>query len=64
MGSDATIVEVPKPSKRRLPFPLLITRMLANPVASWAEDFYDEPIVVYPALGLEVVFVMDAELIQ
>jgi cytochrome P450 len=64
MGSDATIIEVPKPPKRRLPFPLLILRMIANPVASWAEDFYDEPIVVYRSLGLEVVFVMDPELIQ
>lgn len=63
-GSDATIVEVPKPPKRPRPFPLLITRMLANPVASWAEDFYDEPIVVYRALGLKVVFIMDPELIQ
>jgi len=35
MGSDATIVEVPKPPKRWLPFPLLILRMLAVCEASW-----------------------------
>jgi cytochrome P450 len=64
MASDATIVEVPRPPAGRLPFPLLILRMIGNPVASWSEDFYDEPIVVYRTLGLETVFVMDPELIQ
>jgi cytochrome P450 len=38
--------------------------MVSNPVASWGEDFYDEPIVIYRNLGLETVFVMDPELIQ
>ena len=64
MASDATIVEVPRPPAGRLPFLLLILRMIGNPVASWSEDFYDEPIVVYRTLGLETVFVMDPELIQ
>jgi cytochrome P450 len=39
-------------------------RMVSNPVASWSEDFYDEPIVVYRGLGSETAFVMDPELIQ
>ena len=64
MASDATIVEVPRPPTGRLPFLLLILRMIGNPVASWSEDFYDELIVVYRTLGLETVFVMDPELIQ
>lgn len=64
MVSDATIVEVPRPPAGRLPFLLLMLRMIGNPVASWSEDFYDEPIVVYRTLGLETVFVMDPELIQ
>ena len=64
MASDATIVEVPRPPAGRLPFLLLMLRTIGNPVASWSEDFYDEPIVVYRTLGLETVFVMDPELIQ
>ena len=64
MASDATIVEVPRPPAGRLPFLLLMLRTIGNPVASWWEDFYDEPIVVYRTLGLETVFVMDPELIQ
>jgi cytochrome P450 len=64
MAEHATIVEVPRPPKWRLPFPLLMLRMVGNPVASWAEDFYDEPIVVYHSLGLETAFVMDPDLIQ
>lgn len=64
MPSDATIVEVPRPPAGRLPFLRLIARMVSNPVASWGEDFYDEPIVVYRNLGLQTVFVMDPGLIQ
>jgi hypothetical protein len=64
MASDATIVEVPRPPAGRLPFPLLILRTIGNPVANWAQDFYDEPVVVYRTFGLETVFVMDPELIQ
>jgi hypothetical protein len=63
-AADMSIIEVPKPPKRRLPFPLLMLRMVANPVLSWAEDFYDDPIVVYRSLGLETAFVMSPELIQ
>jgi len=37
---------------------------VSNPVASWGEDFYDEPIVVYRDFGLETVFVTDPELTQ
>ncbi|HBH41555.1 MAG TPA: hypothetical protein DD732_08280 [Rhizobiales bacterium] len=64
MATDTTIAERPVPPKRRLSFPLLVLRMIANPVASWSEDFYDEPLVVYRWLGLEIAFVMDPELIQ
>ena len=63
MASDATIVEVLRPPAGRLPF-LLILRTFGNPVASWAQDIYDEPVVVYRTFGLETVFVMDPELIQ
>ena len=55
---------MPRPPAGRLPFLLLMLRTIGNPVASWSEDFYDEPIVVYRTLGLETVFVMDPELIQ
>jgi cytochrome P450 len=60
----ATIAERPVLPKRRLSFPLLMLRMVSNPVASWGEDFYDEKVVVYRWLGLQTVFVMDPELIQ
>jgi len=43
---------------------MLMLRMVGNPVASWSEHFYDEPLVVYRWLGLETAFVMDPELIQ
>jgi cytochrome P450 len=43
---------------------MLMLRMIGNPVASWSEDFYEEPLVVYRWLGLENAFVMDPELIQ
>ena len=61
---DATIVEVPKPPAGRLPFLRVLARLVSNPVASWGEDFYDEPIVVYRDFGLETVFVTDPELTQ
>ena len=64
MALDATIVEVPKPPAGRLPFLRLLARLVSNPVASWGEDFYDEPIVVYRDFGLETVFVTDPELTQ
>jgi cytochrome P450 len=59
-----TIVEVPKPPRGRLPFLRLLARLVSNPVASWGEDFYDAPIVVYRDLGLQTLFVPDPELIQ
>ena len=64
MATDTTIAERPVPPKGRLSFPKLMLRMVSNPVASWSEDFYDEPLVVYRWLGLEIAFVMDPELIQ
>ena len=64
MPSDATIVEVPRPPAGRLPFLQLLARVVSNPVESWGEDFYDEPIVVYDDFGLQTVFVMDPELVQ
>src|SRR5262245_17182692 len=63
MALDA-IVEVPKPPAGRLPFLLLLARLVSNPVASWGRDFYEEPIVVYDNFGLQTAFVMDPELIQ
>ena len=53
MARQATIAERPDPPKGRLSFPMLMLRMLGNPVASWGEDFYEEPVVVYRSLGLE-----------
>ena len=64
MALDATIVEVPKPPAGRPPFLRLLARLVSNPVASWGEDFYDEPIVVYRDFGLETVFVTDPKLTQ
>jgi hypothetical protein len=64
MATDTTIAERPVPPKGRLSFPKLMLRMVSNPVASWGEDFYDEPMVVYRWLGLETAFVMDPALIQ
>ena len=64
MPSDATIVEVPRPPAGRLPFLLLLARVVSNPVGSWGRDFYAEPVVVYDDFGLQTVFVMDPELIQ
>jgi cytochrome P450 len=64
MALDATIVEAPKPPAGRLPFLRMLARLVSNPVASWGEDLYDEPIVVYRDFGLETVFVTDPELSQ
>ncbi len=64
MARDATIAERPAPPKGRLSFPMLMLRMIGNPVASWGEDFYEEPLVRYRWLGLETLFVMDPTLIQ
>src|SRR6476660_8401989 len=35
MASDATIVEIPKPPRGRLPFLRLLARLVSNPVSSW-----------------------------
>jgi cytochrome P450 len=64
MATDAIIEERPVPPKGRLSFPMLMLRMLRNPVASWGEDFYREDIVAYRWLGLETAFVMDPEAIR
>ena len=53
-----------KAARGRLPFLRLLARVVSNPVGSWGEDFYDEPIVVYDDFGLQTVFVMDRELVQ
>jgi hypothetical protein len=47
MASHSNIVEVPKAPAERLPFALLLARMVSKPVGSWGRDFYSEPIVVY-----------------
>ena len=47
MARDTIIAEWPVPPKGRLSFPMLILRMIANPVASWGEDFYGQPAVLY-----------------
>ncbi len=64
MARDTIIAERPVPPKGRLSFPMLILRMIANPVASWGEDFYEEPAVLYRWLGLQTLYVMDPILIQ
>ena len=64
MATDAIIEERPVPPKGRLSFPMLMLRMLRNPVASWGEDFYQEGIVAYRWLGLETACVMDPEAIR
>jgi cytochrome P450 len=64
MARDTIIAERPVPPKGRLSFPMLILRMIANPVASWGEDFYEEPAVLYRWLGLQTLYVMDPVLIQ
>ena len=64
MARAAIIEERPVPPKGRVSFPMLMVRMLRNPVASWGEDFYQEGIVAYRWLGLETAFVMDPDAIQ
>jgi cytochrome P450 len=64
MTEDASIVEIPAPPDGRLSFPMLLARMVRNPIASWGRDFYEEPIIVYRSFGLDTVFVMDPALIQ
>jgi hypothetical protein len=64
MARDTIIAERPVPPKGRLSFPMLILHMIANPVASWGEDFYEEPAVLYRWLGLQTLYVMDPVLIQ
>jgi hypothetical protein len=48
MDRPATIPELPKPSKRGLPLPILLLRLMTNPAEIWAEHFFEEPVVVYP----------------
>jgi cytochrome P450 len=43
---------------------MLMLRMIGNPVASWGEDFYEEPVIRYRWLGRDALFVMDPALIQ
>jgi cytochrome P450 len=43
---------------------MLMLRLIGNPVASWGEDFYQEPVVRYRWLGRDTLFVMDPALIQ
>ncbi len=64
MAREAIIEERPVPPKGRLSFPMLMLRILANPVASWGEDFYEEGIIFYRWLGLETVFVMDPKAVE
>jgi cytochrome P450 len=64
MAREAIIEERPVPPKGRLSFPMLMLRILGNPVASWGQDFYEEGIVAYRWLGVETAFVMDPEVIQ
>jgi cytochrome P450 len=64
MTLDATIPLLPVPPSRRLSFLRLMIEMVKNPLGSWGEDFYDEPVIVYRNFGLENAFVMDPELIQ
>jgi cytochrome P450 len=64
MSRDAIIEERPVPPKGRLAFPMLMLRILGNPVASWGEDFYQESVVAYRWLGVETAFVMDPDVIQ
>ncbi len=64
MAMPETIPLLPVPPKRRLSFPLLILKTISNPIASWSQDFYDEPVVFYRSLGIETLYVMDPALIQ
>ena len=64
MARETIIAELPIPPKGRLSFPMLILRMIVNPVASWGEDFYGQPAVLYRWFGLQTLYVMDPALIQ
>jgi cytochrome P450 len=64
MTSDAIVANLPRPPSGRLAFPLLIARLIGNPIAAWGTDFYEEPLIVYRWLGIETAFVMDPETIQ
>ncbi|HZP09281.1 cytochrome P450 [Methyloceanibacter sp.] len=64
MAREAIIEERPVPPEGRLSFPMLMLRILGNPVASWGEDFYREGIVVYRWLGIETAFVMNPKAIE
>jgi cytochrome P450 len=61
---QASIPLVPMPPARRPNFPGLVFRMLRNPVASWAEDFYDEIRILYRSFGFDIAFIMDPALIE
>jgi len=64
MDLTESIAEVPAPPGRRLPLPLLLLKIISNPVTSWSREFYEEPFVLYRKLGFEVAFVMDPDLIE
>jgi cytochrome P450 len=64
MTSDAIVANLPRPPSGRLAFPLLIARLIGNPIAAWGTDFYEEPLIVYRWMGIETAFVMDPETIQ
>jgi hypothetical protein len=46
MALASSITEVPQQSSGRLPFPLLLARVVSNPVGKLGRDFYAEPMVV------------------
>ena len=64
MTSDAIVANLPRPPSGRLAFPLLIARLIGNPIAAWGTDFYEEPLIVYRWMGIQTAFVMDPETIQ
>ena len=64
MTSEAIVANLPRPPSGRLAFPLLIARLIGNPIAAWGTDFYEEPLIVYRWMGIETAFVMDPEAIQ
>ena len=64
MTSAAIVANLPRPPSGRLAFPLLIARLIGNPIAAWGTDFYEEPLIVYRWMGIETAFVMDPETIQ
>ncbi|MGI8724443.1 MAG: cytochrome P450 [Methyloceanibacter sp.] len=58
------IQDLPIPPQGRLPFPLLVARQIANPIAAWGTDFFEQPSIFYRWLGIETAFIMDPDLIQ